>query len=64
VAARKDWRWLVPIAIWLSLPVIWYNSPILMAASIPLAKDDLRRARQRAVPRGAGRPTVPLGRSA
>lgn len=64
IGARKDWRWLVPIGIWLSLPVIWYNSPILMAASIPLAKDDMRRARQRRLARAAGRPATSLGRSA
>ncbi len=63
VAARRDWRWLVPIAIWLSLPVIWYNSPILMAASIPLARSDLQRARARKRAQLSGKPSIPLGRS-
>ena len=37
VAARRDWRWLLPLAVWLALPIIWYNSLVVLAATIPLA---------------------------
>jgi hypothetical protein len=37
VAARRGWRWLLPFAVWLALPIIWYNSLAILAATIPLA---------------------------
>ena len=37
VAARRGWRWLLPAAVWLAMPIIWYNSLALLAATIPLA---------------------------
>jgi hypothetical protein len=37
VAARRDWRWLLPAAVWLAMPIIWYNSLVVLAATIPLA---------------------------
>ena len=37
VAAARDWRWLLPFAVWLALPIIWYNSLVVLAATIPLA---------------------------
>lgn len=36
-AAPRNWTWLLPLAIWLSLPIIWYNSLVILAATIPLA---------------------------
>jgi hypothetical protein len=37
VAARRDWPWLVPVAVFLALPIIWYNGLAVLAAIIPLA---------------------------
>ena len=37
IAARRDWRWLLPAAVWLALPIIWYNSLVVLAATIPLS---------------------------
>jgi hypothetical protein len=37
VAARRGWQWLMPLAIWIALPIIWYNSLVVLAATIPLA---------------------------
>ena len=37
VAARRNWRWLLPVAVWMALPIIWYNSLAVLAAIIPLA---------------------------
>ena len=37
VAARRDWPWLLPLAAFLALPIIWYNSVVVLVATIPLA---------------------------
>lgn len=46
LAARANARWALPFAVWLALPVIWYNSLPLLLATIPL----LRAPRNEAVP--------------
>lgn len=43
LAAVSNQRWLMPFAVWLALPVIWYNSLVLLAAAIPIA---IHQARQ------------------
>ena len=45
--ARTDRRWLVPVAVWISLPVIWINSWVILLAVIRL------RERQAPAPPGA-----------
>lgn len=47
VGARTGRRWLVPVAAWLALPVIWVNSWVMLLATIRLARQ----------------PAVPIGRS-
>lgn len=42
-AGRFHAPWLVPLAVWLALPVIWYNSLVVLAAAIPLAWPALER---------------------
>lgn len=37
-AARTDRRWLVPVAVVLSLPVLWLNGLAILAAVVPLLK--------------------------
>ena len=34
--ARTDRRWLVPVAVWISLPVVWVNSWVILLAVIRL----------------------------
>lgn len=46
LAARANARWALPFAVWLALPIIWYNSLPLLLATIPL----LRAQRTEAVP--------------
>lgn len=36
-AGRLGWAWLLPVAVWLALPIIWFNSLVVLAAAIPLA---------------------------
>jgi hypothetical protein len=36
VAARRDLRWAVPIAVVLAMPVLWLNSLAVLAACVPL----------------------------
>lgn len=38
LAARANARWALPFAMWLALPVIWYNSLPLLLATIPLLR--------------------------
>ncbi|MEO8245860.1 MAG: glycosyltransferase family 87 protein [Chloroflexota bacterium] len=42
VAGRMNARWALPVAVWLALPVIWYNSLPLLLATIPLARSSRR----------------------
>ena len=38
-------RWLVPIAVWIALPVVWINAWVILLATIRLAEpDDAARA--------------------
>lgn len=47
IGAWRGWRWTVPVAATLSLPVFYVISPAMLVAAIPLARRDLsdRRAR-------------------
>jgi len=47
IGAWRGWRWTVPVAATLALPVFYIISPSLLVAAIPLARQDLndRRAR-------------------
>lgn len=36
LAARADKRWILPIAVWLALPVMWLNGLAVLTAIIPL----------------------------
>jgi hypothetical protein len=47
--ARTNRRWVVPIAVALSLPIIWFHGFAVLAACVPLWRED-RRARQAPVP--------------
>jgi hypothetical protein len=44
LAATSNERWLMPIAVWLALPVIWYNSLVLLTAAVPIAAYQMRQA--------------------
>jgi hypothetical protein len=46
--ARTDRRWTVPVAVALSLPIIWFHGLAVLAACVPLWRAD-RRARDRSV---------------
>lgn len=37
VASKRNAPWILPFAVWLALPIIWYNSLVVLAAAIPLA---------------------------
>jgi hypothetical protein len=37
-------RWLVPVAIWLALPIVWVNSWVILLAAIRLRGRDVRDA--------------------
>jgi hypothetical protein len=41
--ARTDRRWVVPIAVVLSLPIIWFHGLAVLVACIPLWREDRRR---------------------
>jgi hypothetical protein len=49
--ARTDRRWVVPVAVALSLPIIWFHGLAVLAACIPLWRED-RRARAASAPSG------------
>ena len=36
VGARTERRWLVPVAVWVSLPVVWINSWVILLAAVRL----------------------------
>ena len=40
VAALLDRRWLIPVAVLLAMPVVWGNSPAVLAACVPLYRAD------------------------
>jgi hypothetical protein len=40
--ARTDRRWVVPIAVTLSLPIIWFHGLAILVACIPLWREDRR----------------------
>jgi hypothetical protein len=42
-AALTDRRWLVPVAVLLAMPVVWGNSPAVLAACVPLYRADRAR---------------------
>jgi hypothetical protein len=37
LGAATGWRWLVPVAVWISLPIVWVNSWVILLAMIRLA---------------------------
>jgi hypothetical protein len=39
--ARTGRRWLVPVAVWLSLPVVWVNSWVILPATIRLREPEV-----------------------
>ena len=39
--ARTGRRWLVPVAVWLSLPVVWVNSWVILLATIRLREPEV-----------------------
>jgi hypothetical protein len=41
--ARRDRRWAVPVAVTMSLPIIWIHGFAVLLAMIPLWRDDRRR---------------------
>jgi hypothetical protein len=45
--ARTDRRWAVPVAATLSLPIIWFHGFAVLAAAIPLWREDRARSRER-----------------
>jgi hypothetical protein len=53
-AARTDRRWLAPVAVVLSLPVLWLNGLAILAAVVPLLK-----VREDAIADGAAAPEPP-----
>jgi hypothetical protein len=53
-AARTDRRWLVPVAVVLSLPVLWLNGLAILAAVVPLLK-----VREDAIADGVAAPEPP-----
>jgi hypothetical protein len=40
-AAKGDRRWLLPVGVLLAMPVIWWGSFALLAASVALRRDDI-----------------------
>ena len=42
--ARTDRRWVVPVAVAVSLPIIWFHGFAVLAACIPLWREDRRKA--------------------
>jgi hypothetical protein len=40
---RRDWRWTVPIAGMIALPIIWWHGYAMLLGVIPLLRDDIRR---------------------
>jgi hypothetical protein len=34
--ARTDRRWTLPVAVCFSLPTVWFNTPTIMVAALPL----------------------------
>ena len=51
--ARTNRRWVVPIAVVLSLPIIWFHGLAVLAACIPLWREDRRAARPQASGNGS-----------
>ena len=56
VGARTDRRWLVPVACWLALPVIWVNSWVLLLAVIRLREPRFGDGPAAGAPTGPPRP--------
>lgn len=50
VGGRKDWRWTIPVAGFLSLPIIWWHGFSMLVAVIPALRSDIQRGTVR-VPR-------------
>jgi hypothetical protein len=40
---RRDWRWTVPIAGMIALPIIWWHGYAMLLGVIPLLRDDIGR---------------------
>ena len=38
LGAARGWRWMIPIAVWLAIPVLWWSTPAVLVAVIPLAR--------------------------
>ena len=54
--ALTDRRWLVPVAVALTVPFLWWNVLAILIVCIPLARDDARRRREREI---QARPAIP-----
>jgi len=57
--ALTDRRWLVPVAVALTVPFLWWNVLAILIVCIPLAREDARRRRERETHRGAIARPVP-----
>ena len=58
--ALTDRRWLVPIAVALTVPFLWWNVLAILIVCIPLAREDGRRRRERAAAALGRVPAHPL----
>jgi hypothetical protein len=54
--ALTDRRWLVPVAVALTVPFLWWNVLAILIVCIPLAREDARRRREREI---QARPAIP-----
>jgi hypothetical protein len=43
-AALRGWRWLLPVGVLLAMPVVWWGSFALLAASVALERDRIEAA--------------------
>ena len=56
--ARTNRRWVVPIAVVVSLPIIWFHGFAVLAACIPLWREDRKAERQVSGDRSGDRSTL------
>jgi hypothetical protein len=50
--ARRGWTWVIPIAMTLALPVLWFHGLAVLVAVVPLVASDRRRRRESGQARG------------
>jgi hypothetical protein len=51
--ALTDRRWLVPVAVAITVPFLWWNVLAILIVCIPLAREDAQRRRERAAASGS-----------